>query len=178
MVGIFYKIYQFLYISSLKITRGSSFIFNGKISSSGFFKIEIAKNAKLTISGNITLKSGTIIGVRKNARLTIDDGCFFNRNCSIICREEITIGKNCLFGESVKIYDNDHKLFAGKIYKDEYITSSIVIEDECWIANDVNILKGSYIPKNTVVGAMSLVNKRLEQSGIYAGIPVIFKRAI
>lgn len=150
----------------------------GKFTSCGFFKIEIAKNAKLIIEGDITLKSGTIIGVRKNSILKIGKGCFFNRNCSIVCREEIDIGNSCLFGESVKIYDNNHKVSLGKIYRDSYDTSPIVIEEGCWIANDVNILKGSFIPKNSVIGAMSLVNKKLDDSGIYAGIPVIFKRTI
>lgn len=175
---IFYKIYQIFYLLFLKITKRGRFVIRGKFISCGFFRIEIAKNAKLVIEGDITLKSGTIIGVRKNAVLTIGSGCFFNRNCSIVCREQIDIGKDCLFGESVKIYDNNHRVSLGKIDKDIYDTSPIVIEEGCWIANDVNILKGSFIPKNSVVGAMSLVNKRFETSGIYAGIPATFKRAV
>lgn len=175
---IFYKIYQLFYLFFLKITKRGNFAIKGKFTSCGFFRIEIAKNAKLVIEGDITLKSGTIIGVRRGGSLTIGGGCFFNRNCSIICRDKIEIGSNCLFGESVKIYDHNHRVAFGKIEKELYDTSPIVIQDGCWIANDVNILKGSFIAKNSVIAAMSLVNKRFEASGIYAGIPATFKKAI
>lgn len=46
---IFYKIYQVFYPLFLKITKRGSFVVKGKFTSCGFFRIEIAKNAKLVI---------------------------------------------------------------------------------------------------------------------------------
>ena len=57
------------------------------------------------------------------------------------------------------------------VNKEQFNTAPIVIGSNVWIANDVNVLKGSQIPSNTVVGTMLLVNKPLEKCGIYAGIP-------
>ncbi|UFS62206.1 acyltransferase [Sulfurimonas sp. HSL-3221] len=150
----------------------------GRIHANGFFTIEVARGATLTIEGDITLKSGTLIGVRKNAALRIGAGCFFNRNCTILCRDAIRIGADCLFGESVKVYDHDHRLAGGKVSKSDYTLGSVEIGEGCWLANDVNVLKGSVLPANSVVAAKGVVNRPLEHAGIYAGIPVAYKKAL
>lgn len=173
---IFVLLYRFIYLFVLKVFYKNRVQILGRVSSNGFFKIEVARNAKLIIEGNITLSSGTLLAVRKNAFLSIGEGCFFNRNCSVVCREKITIGHDCLFGESVRVYDSDHLIKDGKVAKDAYKTSQISIGNACWIANDVNVLRGSLLLDNTVIGAMSLVNRALEVSGIYAGIPVGLKK--
>ena len=178
MIKIFFKIYTPLYIFYLKLIKRGRLKVSGKVSSDRFFRIEIARNARLVIDGNLDIKSNVLIAVRKNAKLSIGHGCFFNRNCSIVCREEVSIGNDCMFGENVKIYDHDHKIDHRTISKTLYNTNSITIESGCWIANDVNILKSSYIKSNSVIGAMSLVNKPLEQSGIYTGVPVHFRKEL
>ena len=166
------KLYNILYINFLELFYSKRFKLNGKIKSKGFLNIELSRNSLLVISGDLTLQKDVLIAVRKNAKLNIGNNCFFNRNCSIVCREEINIQNDCLFGENIKIYDNNHKIISGIVSKDLYDTKSITIEKNSWIANDSNILMGSYIKEKSVIAAMSLVNKPLEYSGIYIGIPV------
>lgn len=172
------RLYTLIYSFYLKVFYARRVELKGRIHANGFFTIEVARGARLTIEGDVTFKSGTLIGVRKNASLYIGSGCFFNRNCSIVCRDSITIGKDCLFGESVKIYDNDHKIANGKVSKSEYALAPITIGNDCWLANDVDVLKGSVIPDNCVIAAKGVVNRPLEREGIYAGIPVAFKKAL
>ncbi len=169
---MFFKLYTFLYIYFLKFFYFKRVFITGKISANGFFTIEVARNAKLIIDGNLTIKSRVSFAVRKNATLKIGSNCFFNKNCSIVAREQIIIEDDCLFGESVKIYDNDHKYENNKVSRTAYNTKKITIEKGSWVANDTNILKGSYIKENSVIAAMSLVNKELDKTGVYAGIPV------
>ena len=47
--------------------------------------------------------------IAKGAKVSIGDGSFFNNNVSINCLEKITIGKRCLIGENVKLYDHNHR---------------------------------------------------------------------
>jgi acetyltransferase-like isoleucine patch superfamily enzyme len=164
MYSAIYTLYLKFFFKNINIS--------GHIISNGFFNIEISKNAKLDISGKIALRSNTLIAIRNGAKLTIGDGCFFNRNVSIVCREEIKIGKNSIFGENVKIYDNDHRVVNGITCHNVFDTKKIIIGDNCWVGNDVNILKGSIIKNKTIVGAMSLVKGELYKEGIYVGIPV------
>lgn len=171
---MFYKFYNLLYLLYLKLFYSSRIKIKGKVSTTGFLRIELSKNSQLTIGHNLVLKSNVMIAVRKNAILEIGENCFFNRNCSIVSRDSIIIHNDCMFGENVKIYDNNHKIQINHISRDEYSTEKITIEKGCWVANDTNILKGSYIPKNSVISAMSLVNKKFNKSGIYGGVPAKF----
>lgn len=45
----------------------------------------------------------------KGARIMVGHNVFFNRGCSINCLESVEIGDNCIFGENVKIYDQNHR---------------------------------------------------------------------
>ena len=169
--NFFLKAYSLLYTSYLNYFYKNINI-EGQIILNGFFNIEVSKNAYLNILGTISLRSNVLLAVRDNANLTIKDGCFFNRNTSIVCRKSIEIGKNSIFGEGVKIYDNDHKVVNGIVCHNKFNTKKIIIGDNCWVGNDVNILKGSIIKNKTIVGAMSLVKGELYKEGIYVGIPV------
>ena len=152
------------YFNSIKL---SGFI----ILEGGFVKINIAKGAQLIIQGNISLRKNTQILIRENAICIIGKGTFFNRNCSVICRESIQIGEDCLFGEDVKIYDNDHFEDVNKIYKKKFKTSKVLIGKNVWVGNNVNILKQSTIYSNSIIGAMSLVTSDLKEPGVFVGIP-------
>jgi len=175
---LFYKFYNSLYVLYLRVFYFKRFKLKGRISSNGFFYIELARGAQLIITGNITLSRGTLLAVRKNSILQIGHGCFFNRQCSIVARNSIVIGEDILVGENVKIYDNDHKIVNGIVSKNEYSTDPIVIGDRCWLANDVHVLRGSVLPNDTVIAAKGLVNRVLDVSGIYAGIPVVYKKSL
>lgn len=112
-------------------------------------RFEFRKNLNIVIVGD---------GV-----LTIGKGCFFNNDCSINVLQRIAIGRNCIFGENVRIYDHNHryKEFDTLIKDQGFTTNEIVIEDDCWIGSNVTILKGVHIGKHSVVGAGVILYKDL-----------------
>lgn len=107
--------------------------------------------------------------------LTIDGGelsighhCFFNRNCSINCLSNITIGNDCIFGENVCIYDHNHNFKGGPlIRKQGFIKKNVTIQDNCWIGSNVVILPGITIGKNSVIAAGSIVTKSIPKNTIF-----------
>lgn len=117
----------------------------------------------------------------------------------------IEIGKECEIGNgSLKItingdYKNKHKLYIGDgvhIATDAIIRTSdgetlvdfetglpisepqdIFIDDDCWITSRCTILKGTYLPKGTIVGANSVVRNKFEKENtLIAGCPAILKK--
>jgi len=169
---MFFKIISIIFNFYLKLRYLNRLKLDGLIFIEGLVSIKIEKGANLVILGNISIRKGSQIIIRKNSFCQIGKGTFFNRNCSLVCRDKVVIGEEVLFGESVKIYDNDHFFDEEKIYKDKFITNEVMIKDYSWIGNDVNILKGTIIPENSIIGSMSLVKSRLATSGIYVGTPV------
>lgn len=89
--------------------------------------------------------------------LEIGEGTYFNRYCMISAHEHVTVGKHCMFGPGVKIFDNNHKHSPKTGVSSQLNTAPIFIGDNSWVASDAIILKGAYIGKNCVIGAGCIV---------------------
>ena len=113
--------------------------------------------------GDIRFKKGFFVSITNGGTIKIGNHVFFNNNCSINVRVKVTIGDDCCFGENVRIYDHNHR------YEDRdvlicdqgFTEDEVVIEEDCWIASNVTILKGVHIGKHSVVGAGVVVYKDL-----------------
>ena len=137
-------------------------IINGK-------KIEIPIHCRLgsgitMLVSNGRIKIGNHFNAIKNVHLSAIDGGVLeigdnvnvNRNCTIVCRNEISIGDGCGIGPNVCFYDHDHRFGVGGT-KEGYSLGSIVIEDHCWIGAGCIILKGTHIGKGSVIGAGCII---------------------
>ena len=88
--------------------------------------------------------------------LRIGNNVSFNRNCIAICRKEITIDDDVIFGPGVTIYDHDH-IFSDDGICPGYKHGAVVIERGCWIAANVTILRNTHIGEGCVIGAGAVV---------------------
>lgn len=140
-------------------------------------KIECASNSRINIPvsknntgsidiGKIIINPNTFINVRKNTDFKIGDGTFFNNNCIVTCREKINIGKNCLFGPNVMVFDHDHDIYAENM-STSFISKPIVIKDNVWVGANTVILKGVTIGEGAVIAAGSVVNVDVEDNVIF-----------
>ncbi len=126
------------------------------------FEFDIAaKNYQMNFGKNISFKRYGLICIRENGQLSIGNNVFFNSFISINCHYKISIGDDCIFGESVKIYDHNHnyKNKFAPVAKQGYNYGEIVIGKNCWIGSNVIILKGAHIGDNAVIGANCIVFK-------------------
>lgn len=127
---------------------------------------EINRNLKnLIIEKNIKFYNHVNITIGKNAALEIDENTTINKYTSLVALEKITIGKNCLIGENVKIYDNNHKIDIRNGIKfanhKEFTTSPVRIGNNCWLGSNVMILKGVTIGDNSIIGAGCTIYKNV-----------------
>lgn len=85
----------------------------------------------------------------------------FNYGCVLIAHERIEIGRGCLFGPNVHVYDFDHGMSQnGIMYRDQPTTTAPVrIGDNVWFGANVVVLKGVTIGDNAVIAANSVVCK-------------------
>ncbi|MNS16495.1 Maltose O-acetyltransferase [compost metagenome] len=107
------------------------------------------------------------------ARINIGDNVIINNAASIICdRTEINIGRNVLIGIGVSIIDSDfHEIHPNSRQGGNHVCAPVNIEDNVFIGNDVTILKGVHIGKNSVVASASVVTKSFPENVIIAGNP-------
>ena len=116
--------------------------------------------------------------MREGAKIIIGEN-FSCVSCKIFMHDEpnrkVTIGNDCMFSFDVIIWPSDgHAIIDNKgnvLNRGE----DIEIGDHVWLGMGVNVLKGSYIPSNSIVAARSLYLKTTRESSnilnIYAGIP-------
>lgn len=102
-------------------------------------------------------------------KLTIGDNTFINCGCQISAQNEISIGKNCQIATGVIMMDSD---FHGTEGEDSDVKiSSIIIEDDVWLATRVVVLKGVRIGKGATIATGAVVTKDIPPYAIAAGVP-------
>lgn len=132
---------------------------------------EINKSAScIKIGNNVKFYPQVNLTIGKNATLTIGENTTINKYTSIVSLNLIQIGDNCLIGENVKIYDNNHRIdiVDGINFPNhkEFIKDPIIIGNNVWLASGVTILKGVTIGDNCVIGAGCVIHKDVPANSI------------
>ena len=106
-------------------------------------------------------------------KITIGNKIYFNRNVKIICYQSIEIGNDCLIGDLVHIYDQDHNFsdIHALIRLQGYKTKPVKIGNNVWIGAKATILKGVTIGDGAIIGANAVVVKDVPANAIVVGNP-------
>lgn len=126
-------------------------LFNGRRDT----QIIIEEAGKMKIGKNVTFQRNVSL-TSVGGLLDIGSDVSFNRNCIAVCRKEITIKDHVIFGPNVIIYDYDHN-FSDEGILPGFKHGSIIIEEGCWIAANVTILRNTHIGEGCVIGAGTIV---------------------
>ncbi len=127
---------------------------------------------KTTLHRNIR---HTTFGLEGGSEIYVGSGMSSYRDINIVAKngKNIHIGNECMFAREIMVRNNDGHIILDNVTK-EIINApeDIFIGDNVWIGMRSMILKGSHIPNGSIIGAMSLVNKKFEQENILiAGVP-------
>lgn len=158
--------FVFIYLKILARNRFSSLGFPKGIELGANIKLR-NKNSKLSIGKHLYLRKQSDVECL-GGLLEIGNDVFINKNCNFICREGISIGNDCMFGENVSIYDHNHKINVIPFGKRSFSTAPIEIGNNVWVGCNVFIGKGVSIGNNVVIGAHQKVNRDIESNSIYS----------
>lgn len=141
--------------------------------------IRMGKNVVLTSNSEVNLAGINhpviIATYSKDSVVILEDNVGIS-GASINCVTKCVLKNGVMIGANVNIWDTDFHPVEVALRKKQLSiqdaqTAPIVIEKNVWIGANSTILKGVTIGENTVVGAMSLVNKSLPSNSICAGNP-------
>ena len=150
----------------IKFGIGGSKAIRGK---RGIIYVNHKQKGKIIFLGKA--KFGTGIVLYNNSGTTIfDDNFSSNKNCFISCDYNVKFGKDVLLGWNINIRDSDgHKIIETSNKK---IINNINIGNHVWICSNVDILKGTQIGDNCIIGYRSLVcGLKCEDGKLIAGVP-------
>lgn len=129
-------------------------------------RICVRPTSQVVMEPRIVSDGRLTIIVERDGHLSIGSRVYFNEYTMISCIDSVSIGKNCMFGPHVCIFDSDHQYDAETGVKHTSTTAPIIIGDGCWIGANVVILKGTEIGKNCVIGAGCIVSGRIPSGSI------------
>jgi len=134
--------------------------------------IEIGENVRIKDSANLAAYGG-YIKIGKNVLI--------GRNVTIFGHGGVIIGDNAMLSPNVSIISSNHVCYldSTKSFQEQGFTrEQITIGNNVWIGCNTVVLAGAHIPNNVIIGAGSIVNKKLKGNSIYAGNPIKFIKHI
>lgn len=133
-------------------------------------RIRACRGGTILLKGRNSIEDGVLLdSFEGNIEL---NGCFINRNSTIVSMNLITIDSGVTIGPNVCIYDHDHN--CSKVKEKPYNTAPVRIEKGVWIGANSTILKGVTVGANAVVAAGSVVNRDVPPYTIVGGVPAKF----
>lgn len=128
--------------------------------------LKLFQHGKMRVGRNCEFAAYCDFEAHGDGVLEIGENTYFNRYCMISAHEHVTIGKHCMFGPGVKIFDNNHVHSPESGVNGKLTTGAISIGDYSWIASDSIILKGTHIGKNCVIGAGCIVRGEIPDGSV------------
>jgi putative colanic acid biosynthesis acetyltransferase WcaF len=119
-------------------------------------------------------KIGKGVLIRATARITypwnveIGEDSWIGEDNVLYSLGKITIGNNVALAHKVYINTGGHDYMKNTF---DIFSLPVIIEDQCWITNDVYVAPGVTIGKGSIVAARSSVFKNIPEGKIYAGTP-------
>lgn len=150
-------IYNVLRIALNKLSLWGRFDVHWLQRISPMCSLKAFQHGKIKVGRNCEFAAYCDFEVHGNGMLEIGEGTYFNRYCMISAHEQVMIGKHCMFGPGVKVFDNNHQHSPETGVSGQLNTAPIFIGDNSWVASDAIILKGTHIGKNCVIGAGCIV---------------------
>jgi len=149
--------------------------------------LEIKNADKIYIKNNVRIGHSCRVSIIKkfnnelfNPKVCIDEYTYIGNRFTILCAEEIKIGKNVLIASDVMITSENHgidPLNELNYNLQSLETKPVFIDDGVWIGEKVSILPGVIIGKKSIIGANSVVSKSIPEYSIAVGSPAkVIKR--
>lgn len=113
-------------------------------------------------------------GQGKLPKIVIGDHCRILYRFQCNAAESVNIGQNVLIASNVFITDSDHIVEPGRVPATKnlkLITRPVRIEENCWLGQNVVILKGVTVYHDSIVGANSVVTHNVPPCSVVAGNP-------
>lgn len=192
-LGIASKLYSSVSFNQIKI-RGKNNAINRKNVFMKKCKIKIVGNNNCIQIGNMSYLQNTRITIYGNnsnimlgEKVFVSDGDFYleddnnkleignkttfsgNTHLALTEGKKIIIGENCLFSSNVVFRTGDsHSILNLQQERINY-GKDIIIENHVWFTQNVTILKGTKISKDSIVATGSIVTKKFEEENVILG---------
>ncbi|MBN1341533.1 MAG: acyltransferase [Phycisphaerae bacterium] len=107
-------------------------------------------------------------------KIMLADGCTVMYRFQCNAARLVAIGRNVLIASNVLITDSDHVVEPGGVpvtKSRSLVTRPVRVEDNCWLGQNVVVLKGVTIGHDSIIGANSVVTRDVPPCSVAVGNP-------
>lgn len=138
-------------------------------------KVKLSKSSKIVFEGIARFAEGIVL-YSNGGTAVFGDNFVSNKNCFIAFDLKITFGADVLLGWNVNIRDSDGHTIVSDGMRNKNV-KEVKIGNHVWICANVDILKGSDIGNNNVIGYRSLVSGlKTSDNNLVVGFPAVVKK--
>lgn len=133
----------------------------------------VAIGSRVTIAKDFVL-SDQNPGHGECPKIVVGDGCTIMYRFQCNAAQSVRIGRNVLVASNVLITDSDHVVEAGDVpatRNARLVTQPVSVGDNCWLGQNVVILRGVTVGHDSVVGANSVVTHDIPPCSVVVGNP-------
>ena len=120
----------------------------------------------------------------KKSTLFIGENCQFGDNTHVVAYNHVEIGNDVLIASKCFISDTSHGQYVGDKQSSPLIApnsrplycKTVIINENVWIGENVVILAGAEIGKGCIIGANSVITKKIPDYSMVIGNNVVIKR--
>lgn len=130
-------------------------------------------DSRIEIDSDVIIGRGTVLSC-KGGILSIGSSTNIAMQCFIQSGKKTVIGKNVLFAAYCYVIGGGDHLTSRTdipIIAQGQVVRGITIEDNCWIGAGVNVLDGTRIGRDSIIGAGAVVNRDIPEFSIAVGVP-------
>lgn len=131
--------------------------------------IRISDKGKLIFSGTASLGEGICMRI-DGGTIIFGDNFRSNKNAFLACNTQMQFGTDVLLGWNVKIRDSDGH-FVQENNEIKPNEEPVFIGDHVWICSFVDILKNTFVGKNSVVAYRACVSGKYDENSLIGGCP-------
>lgn len=166
----FLKFYRFYNNPSFQFKKSSFRIGKG-------FVFDYDQSSKLRAEGDFDICNYVVFAAFQNTEISIGQNVYIGDYSTIRGTKcKIEIGDNTMIAQGVKIIGMNHyyqdKSLPISSQDIDYAKLGVIIGEDVWIGAGACILPGVKIGKGAVIGAMTLVNKDVEEYTVVVGNPM------
>lgn len=134
-------------------------------------KIALLKAFGAKIGKGLIIKNNVCI--KFPWKLTIGDYVWLGENCWIDNLDEVTIGNHVCISQGALLLTGNHDYTLTSF---DYRNAPIIIEEGAWIGAKTVVCPGVTVHSHAILTVGSIINKDMEEYGIYQGNPAKFIR--
>lgn len=143
--------------------------------------VTLLNSKRIFVGDNVSIGAGSFFGpvaqyagTTYDSKVIVGDNTIIGKNNSFAAIHGVIIGKDVLFAGNVHITDHSHGYQDVNVpIKQQRLFSKgpVIIEDQCWLGFNCEVLSGVHIGRHSIVAARAVVTKDVPPYCIVAGNP-------